>query len=428
MGWLVFATLAAALACSVPIGIALGLSAMAGILYLDPAFLPALPQKVLAGLDSFPLLAVPLFILAGTIMGHGGIARRIVNLAMVFVGRVRGGLGCVVILSTMFFSGISGSSSADTAAIGSLTLPEMKRRRYPRPFATALVAAAGGTATLVPPSIDLIVIGVVANISIGGLFAAGFLPGAVNALAILALVYYYGRKLNLPLEARMTLKKKIRVILDSVLALLMVAIILGGILGGVFTATEASAVAVVYGFCVSFFIYRELTLADIPKVLLQACQLTGVVLLVVAMASAFSFVLTFERIPHLIADFIIVHADNWVVFVIFVNILFLLLGMIMDALPALIVLLPILVPVGAALGMEPIHLAILIEANVGISLISPPVGVCLYVACGLSKLPIGVVARPLVPFLLVLVATLLVISYVPEITLFIPRLLGYVAG
>ena len=428
MGWLVFATLAAALACSVPIGIALGLSAMAGILYLDPAFLPALPQKVLAGLDSFPLLAVPLFILAGTIMGHGGIARRIVNLAMVFVGRVRGGLGCVVILSTMFFSGISGSSSADTAAIGSLTLPEMKRRRYPRPFATALVAAAGGTATLVPPSIDLIVIGVVANISIGGLFAAGFLPGAVNALAILALVYYYGRKLNLPLEARMTLKKKIRVILDSVLALLMVAIILGGILGGVFTATEASAVAVVYGFCVSFFIYRELTLADIPKVLLQACQLTGVVLLVVAMASAFSFVLTFERIPHLIADFIIEHADNWVVFVIFVNILFLLLGMIMDALPALIVLLPILVPVGAALGMEPIHLAILIEANVGISLISPPVGVCLYVACGLSKLPIGVVARPLVPFLLVLVATLLIISYVPEITLFIPRLLGYVAG
>lgn len=428
MGWLVFATLAAALACSVPIGIALGLSAMAGILYLDPAFLPALPQKVLAGLDSFPLLAVPLFILAGTIMGHGGIARRIVNLAMVFVGRVRGGLGCVVILSTMFFSGISGSSSADTAAIGSLTLPEMKRRRYPRPFATALVAAAGGTATLVPPSIDLIVIGVVANISIGGLFAAGFLPGAVNALAILALVYYYGRKLNLPLEARMTLKKKVRVILDSVLALLMVAIILGGILGGVFTATEASAVAVVYGFCVSFFIYRELTLADIPKVLLQACQLTGVVLLVVAMASAFSFVLTFERIPHLIADFIIEHADNWVVFVIFVNILFLLLGMIMDALPALIVLLPILVPVGAALGMEPIHLAILIEANVGISLISPPVGVCLYVACGLSKLPIGVVARPLVPFLLVLVATLLIISYVPEITLFIPRLLGYVAG
>ena len=428
MGWLVFATLAAALVCSVPIGIALGLAAMAGILYLDPAFLPALPQKVLAGLDSFPLLAVPLFILAGTIMGHGGIARRIVNLAMVFVGRVRGGLGCVVILSTMFFSGISGSSSADTAAIGSLTLPEMKRRRYPRPFATALVAAAGGTATLVPPSIDLIVIGVVANISIGGLFAAGFLPGAVNALAILALVYYYGRKLNLPLEARMTLKKKIRVILDSVLALLMVAIILGGILGGVFTATEASAVAVVYGFCVSFFIYRELTLADIPKVLLQACQLTGVVLLVVAMASAFSFVLTFERIPHLIADFIIEHADNWVVFVIFVNILFLLLGMIMDALPALIVLLPILVPVGAALGMEPIHLAILIEANVGISLISPPVGVCLYVACGLSKLPIGVVARPLVPFLLVLVATLLIISYVPEITLFVPRLLGYVDG
>jgi len=428
LGVAVAIVLAVALVLSVPIAMALGLAALAGILIMSPDFLIFLPQKFLTGIDAFTLLAIPLFILAGTIMSYGGIARRIVDLAMVFVGRLRGGLGMVSILSTMFFSGVCGSASADTAAIGSVTIPAMKEKKYPAPFATAIVAAAGGTSQLVPPSIDLIVIGVVANISIGGLFAAGFLPGAVNGLALMALVYYYARKLNLPLEARLSIKEKLRRIWDGLLAVLMAVIILGGILGGVFTPTEASAVAVVYGFVVSFFVYKELKLNDIPKVLLRTCQLTGIVMFVLGMASVFSFILTFERIPHNIAAAIVSYADNWIIFVLFVNILFLLLGMIMDALPALIILMPILVPVGLSLGMDPIHLGILVEANVGISLISPPVGVCLYVACGLSKEPIETVIRALIPFYLVLVATVLVISYVPEITLFIPRLLGYVNG
>lgn len=428
LGVAVAIVLAVALVLSVPIAMALGLAALAGILIMSPDFLIFLPQKFLTGIDAFTLLAIPLFILAGTIMSYGGIARRIVDLAMVFVGRLRGGLGMVSILSTMFFSGVCGSASADTAAIGSVTIPAMKEKKYPAPFATAIVAAAGGTSQLVPPSIDLIVIGVVANISIGGLFAAGFLPGAVNGLALMALVYYYARKLNLPLEARLSIKEKLCRIWDGLLAVLMAVIILGGILGGVFTPTEASAVAVVYGFVVSFFVYKELKLNDIPKVLLRTCQLTGIVMFVLGMASVFSFILTFERIPHNIAAAIVSYADNWIIFVLFVNILFLLLGMIMDALPALIILMPILVPVGLSLGMDPIHLGILVEANVGISLISPPVGVCLYVACGLSKEPIETVIRALIPFYLVLVATVLVISYVPEITLFIPRLLGYVNG
>ncbi len=417
--------LALALVSSVPIAIALGLAALAGILYLSPDFLVLLPQKVLGGLDSFTLLAIPLFILAGAIMGHGGIARRIVNVALVFVGRVKGGLGFVVVLATMFFSGVCGSASADTAAIGSVTLPEMLKRKYPPAFATALLAAAGGTATLIPPSIDLIIIGVVAGISIGGLFAAGFLPGLVNALALMALTYYYGRKLDLPVVERTSWAEKLRILADGSLAILMPVIILGGILGGVFTPTEASAVAVFYGLIVSMFIYRELKVTQLPLVLLDACKLTGVVMLVLGMASAFSFVLAFERIPHDIAQFIVAHAEHWIVFVIFVNILFLLLGMVMDALPALIILVPILVPAGVALGMDPIHIGIFIEANVAISLFTPPVGVCLYVACGLSRLPIEAVVRPLIPFFLVLVTTLLVISYVPDITLFLPRLLGY---
>ena len=418
--------LAVLLVLSVPIAMSLGLASLSAILVMSTDFLIFLPQKFISGIDSFTLLAIPLFILAGTIMGEGGIAHRIIDLAMVFVGRLRGGLGMVTIVSTMFFSGVCGSASADTAAIGSVTIPAMKKKKYPGPFATAIIAAAGGTSQLVPPSIDLIIIGVVANISIGGLFAAGFLPGLVNGISLMLLVYFFARRMNLPLEPKINLLEKIKIVWRGSLAILMVIIILGGILGGVFTPTEASSIAVIYGFVVSFFIYKELELKDIPKVLLRTSELTGIVFLVLGMASVFSFVLTFERIPHAIADSIKIYADNWIIFVLFLNILFFLLGMIMDALPALIILMPILVPVGVSLGMNPIHIGILVQANVGISLISPPVGVCLYVACGLSKEPIENVIKALIPFYIVLVGTVLIISYIPEIALYIPRLLGYV--
>ena len=415
-----------ALLASVPIAVALGLASLAGLWMILPDGLVLLPQKILSGMDAFTLLAIPLFILAGTIMGRGGIARRIVNLALIFVGRIKGGLGFVVILSTMFFSGVCGSASADTAAIGSTTMPEMLRRKYPKQFATALLAASGATASIIPPSIDLIIIGVVAGISIGGLFAAGLLPGVFNACALMALCYYYGRKLDLPVAESTTWSEKFRIFMDGILALLMPVIILGGILGGVFTPTEASAIAVVYGLIVSLFAYRELKLKDLPGVLLEAGRLTGMVMLILGMASAFSFVLAFERIPHELAALIVQYANHWIVYVIFVNVVFFLLGMIMDALPALIILMPILVPAGVALGMEPIHIGIFVAANVTISLFTPPVGVCLFVACGLSKLPIEAVIKPLLPFLAVLILTLLIISYIPEITLLIPRMLGYV--
>ncbi len=426
MATVVVIVLFVALLTSVPIAVALGLASLAGLLLIAPNGLVLLPQKILSGMDAFTLLAIPLFILAGTIMGRGGIARRIVNLALIFVGRIKGGLGFVVILSTMFFSGVCGSASADTAAIGSTTMPEMLRRKYPRPFATALLAASGATASIIPPSIDLIIIGVVAGISIGGLFAAGLLPGIFNAIALMALCYYYGRRLDLPLADSTTWTEKLKIVADGSLAVLMPIIILGGILGGIFTPTEASAIAVVYGLVVSLFAYKELTLRDLPEVFLQAARLTGMVMLILGMASAFSFVLAFERIPHELAALIVQYAHHWVVYVIFVNIVFFLLGMIMDALPALIILMPILVPAGVALGMEPIHIGIFVAANVTISLFTPPVGVCLFVACGLSKLPIEAVIKPLLPFLAVLLVTLMTISYIPEITLFIPRLLGYV--
>jgi len=428
MGLVIAATLVITLLLSVPVGIALGMAAMAGLLYSSPEFLIVLPQKFLAGLDSFPLLAIPLFVLAGTLMAQGGMAKRIIDMAMVFVGRIPGGLALMVIFSTLFFSGISGSPSANTAAIGSVALPAMERKKYPRAYATAVFAAAGGVSTLVPPAIDLIIIGVVSGISIGALFAAGVIPAAVNGLALMGLAYFFALRMDLPLEPPMPWRQKLRIIKAGLLPLFMVVIILGGIYGGIFTPTEASAVAVIYGFCVSFFIYRELSVEDIPRVLLKTASLTGVVMLVLATASMMSFVLAFERIPQLLAELITGYAYNWVVFILLVHVLFLILGMVMDALPPIIILMPILVPVAESFGMDPVHFGILVAANVGIGMISPPVGICLYVACGISKTAIEEVVPHLLPFLLVLVATLMLITFFPSITLFLPRLLGFVGG
>lgn len=427
MGLFILIVFFAALALSVPIGISLGVAALSGLMFIsfDPELIILLPQKFMAGLDSFPMLAIPLFILAGAIMSRGGIARRIVDLALVFFGRIRGGLGIVVTVSTFFFGAICGSGSAKTAAIGSVMFPEMKRKGYPPDLATAIIASAGGASSLIPPSIDLIIIGVVANISIGGLFAAGILPSLVSLVALVVLVYFTAKKLDLPMGPKIPRRKKIEIIRDGIPPMFLVVIVLGGIYGGVFTPTEAAAVAVVYGFCLSFFVYKELKPADLKKSLLQTASLSGVVLIMLGTASMVSFVMTFERIPQQIAAAITQYASNWIIFVMFINVVFLILGMFMDALPAIIVLMPILVPVAASLGMDPLHLGILVEANVGLGMITPPVGICLYVACGISGISIEKSIRALMPFMLVMLIALLFISYVPQITLFLPRLLGY---
>ena len=425
MGIIVVLALAVALLIGVPVAASLGISALVGLLYSSPEFLIVLPQKFLAGLDSFPLLAVPLFVLAGTLISHGGMARRIVDMAMLFVGRLPGGLGLVVILSVMLFSGISGSPSANTAAIGSIALPAMREKKYPATFATAVFASAGGVSTLVPPAIDLIIIGVVSGISIGALFAAGIVPAVVLGLSIMVLTSVQSIRLDLPLEDPVPWPEKLRIFRNGVLPLFMIVIILGGIYGGIFTPTEASAVAVVYGFFVSFFIYRELKLEDLPKILLNTASLTGVVMVVLGMASMFSFVLTFDRLPHLLAQQITSHAPNWIIFILFVHLVFIVLGMVMDALPPIIILMPILLPVAVGLGMEPLHFGILVAANVGIGMVSPPVGMCLYVACGISETPIEKVVPRLLPFLAVLLAMLAVITFVPEVTLWLPETLGY---
>jgi C4-dicarboxylate transporter DctM subunit len=424
MGFLLTATLILTMLMGVPVGMCLAIAAMAGLLLISPDVLIMMPQKFISGLDSFPLLAIPLFVLAGQLMSHGGLARRIVDMSLVFVGHIRGGLGLVVIFSTMLMSGISGSPAANTAAIGSISVPAMVKRKYPVGFATAILAAAGGVSTLVPPAIDLIIIGVIANISIGALFAAGVLPAVLCGVAIMVLANYKARKMALPLIEPMSREEKLKTLRDGLLPVLMVLIILGGIYGGVFTPTEAAAVAVVYGFCVAFFIYKELKLKDLPEVLLKTCSLTGVVLLVLATANIFSFVLTFEGLPLAMADMITAYAFNWIMFILFVHILFFVLGMVMDCLPPILILMPILVPVATAMGIDPVHFGIIVAANVGLGMVSPPVGICLFVACGIADTRIELVVRPLLPFLLILVISLMVITFVPQISLFLPRLFG----
>ena len=426
MGWLLILTLVLTMLMGVPVGMCLAITALVGMLAISPDVFIMLPQKFISGLDSFPLLAIPLFVLAGQLMAQGGLAKRIVAMSMVFVGRIRGGLGLVVIFSTMLMSGISGSPAANTAAIGSVAVPEMKKQRYPRGFSTALLAAAGGVSTLVPPAIDLIVIGVIANISISALFAAGVLPAVLCGLAIMALAYRQAGKLELPLTEPMSRRKKLQTLGDGLLPVIMVLIILGGIYGGVFTPTEAAAVAVVYGFLVAFFVYKELKLRDLPEVLLKTCVLTGVVLLVLAAAAMFSFVLTFESIPMAMADTITRYAFNWIVFILFVHILFFVLGMVMDCLPPILILMPILVPVAAAMGIDPVHFGIIVAANVGLGMVSPPVGICLFVSCGLAETPIERAVKPLLPFLLVLFVSLMAITFVPELSLLLPKLFGLV--
>jgi tripartite ATP-independent transporter DctM subunit len=410
-----------------PVGITLCTAGLAGLLVIPGGrdLVYAVPEQIFHSLNSVPFLTIPLFIFAGVIMAEGGVAGRLMGLAEMTVGRGRGGLGSAVVLSTLFFHGISGSSTADTAAIAKVTLKNLNRQGYPLPFSTALLASAGATATLIPPTIDLILIGVVANISIAGLFAAGVIPAFVNGLGIVVYVLFishrrgYGRS-GVPFEFR----KTVVAVINAAPALVMILIILGGILGGVFTPTEASAVAVAYGLFVSMVVYRELKLSMIPKILVETVTISGIVLFVIAMSAALGYAMTLSQAPQAVAEWLSTFSSNKYFFLLMVQIVFFIIGMFMDALPALIVLMPILVPVAVAQGVNPIHFGILVEVNVALGMAHPPVGVCLYAACAVARLPMEKVVRPMLPMIAVLIATMLLITYVEGFSMWLPRLLG----
>ena len=410
-----------------PIAASLGVaSAVALAVYTDLP-LTLLVQRIYVGLDSFPLLAAPLFILAGGLMETGGISRRITNFAVSLIGHVRGGLGIVVVLATMIFSGISGSSTADTAAIGSTMIPNMVRRGYSPAFATAVVAAAGGMGILIPPSIIMVIYGLLTNTSIAALFLAGVVPGLIMGAAMMVAVWFMAKHQDLPVEKNFSARDVITSGYRAFWALLMPIIILGGILGGIFTVTEAAVVAVVYGLVVALFIYRELRISDLPRILVESGSVTGAVMIVIGTAAIFAWLLTSQQVPLKIAEALTsISTEAWF-FLLLVNIVFLGIGAVFEVTAALIMTVPILAPLLLRYNIDPVHFGVVLTANLGIGMVTPPVGICLYVACGISKAPIESVLRPLLPLLAVMVATLALITFVPEITLYLPRvLLGYV--
>jgi len=408
-----------------PIVFAIGVGTL-GALLAGGIPLELLPQKIFIGLAHFPYLAVPLFVLAGMLMETGGISKRIVELSNAMVGHVRGGLGMVVMVATIFFSDISGSSAADTAAIGSIMIPTMKKRGYAPNFSAALVTAAGGMGVLIPPCLTMVVFGSLTNTSIGALFLAGFVPGISMGIILMILTYIIARKNNFPREERATFRQFLRASKRATLSLFMGVIILGGILLGIFTATEAAAVAVIYGFFLSVVFYREIKLSQLPKILWDASVVSGVVMLVVGISYGFGWVMAKEQIPVKLANFMLTLPGGKLVFLLAVNVLLLIMGMFFDASLSVVILVPILFPVAVKLGVDPVHFGTFVVMNLGIGFTTPPYGLSLFIASGIAKVPMSSIIKPILPYILTMIGFLLVVTYVPWFSLVLPRLMmGY---
>lgn len=403
--------------------VSLTLSAIVAILFKGGLPLLVVPQRLFGGVDSFPLTAVPFFMLAGALMNKGGITRRIINAADALTGHLRAGLGHVNVLASMIFGGISGSSVADTSAIGTILIPAMREQGYDAEFSAGITAASSTIGILIPPSIPMVIYGITVGASIGALFLAGAIPGILVGLFQMCLVAFIGGRRGYPRGQPFSLRRLLRSLVDNVVALMMPVIILGGIVGGIVTPTEAAATAVLYALLVGFFVYRELRVRDLPRILLETGLHTGVVLMIVAAASSFSWVLSVEQVPQTAAAFLASLRASKMVILLLINILLLVVGCFLDITPAIIVLAPILYPVALRLGVDPVQFGAIMVVNLGIGLCTPPVGNCLYVTSLVSGVPIVRLSRAALPFLAANVVTLVLVTYVPWVSTALPRLL-----
>jgi len=399
-----------------PIMTALGLSAAMALQSGDRSLLMVV-QMAFQALDSFSLMAVPFFILAGHLMQSGGVARRLVQLANAFVGWIRGGLGAVAVLTSLLFATVSGSSSATTAAIGSVLIPEMEKKGYPRAFAASIAASSGELGAIIPPSIPMVVYALTANVSVGALFIAGILPGLLIALSLILTVCVIASIKGFDAVRVMSLKDWTTGVLvalrDAMLALMMPIIILGGIYGGLFTPTEASCVAVLYGLALGMFVYKEITLKNLPVIFGRAAVMSAIILLIVAFAAVFAYLLTINQVPQRVAAMLGSVTTNPIVFLLLVNIMLFVVGMFIEALAAILIIVPILAPISVAFGIDPIHFGMIVITNLAVGMVTPPVGVNLFVVCEVAQLKMHQLARYLVLFLAVLVVDIMIISYVP---------------
>lgn len=420
-------TFFALLAIGTPIGFALAVGGVAGFLSLgDPLLQRLVPQRMFAGMSPFVLMAVPFFFLAGELMNKAGITQRIVRFSQLILGGLRGGLAYVNVASCMFFAGITGAGVSDAAAIGSIMIPAMKEDGYHEDFTAALTASASVMGPIIPPSIVMVVYGSLMGISIGALFLGGMIPGVLIGLSLMLVSYLILRKREVtPHTVRFTFREGWDTFKGGCLGLVMPAIILGGILSGIFTPTEASAVAVAYAAFVGFFIFRTLRLRDIPAICIRSAINTGTIFLILGAASILSYFLAMERVPETVAAALSSLTRNKFVLLALINLFLLVVGCFMEPSPAVILLAPILAPAAISMGVDPLQFALIMIINLVIGLITPPVGACLYVISGIARISLEELVLAIWPFLLALVAVLALVTYVPWVALAVPTMFGY---
>ena len=423
---LILVILLAMLLTGTPISIALGMTVLVFMLFFssfDMMTVNILSQRLFTGLESFAIMAIPFFVLAGTFLTDGGVARRIIKFAINLVGWMPGGLAMSAVLSCAFFATLSGSSPATVMAIGSIMLPALVKQGYPKRFGTALIASSGSIGILIPPSIVLIIYAVATSESTGKLFVAGIVPGILLAALLMLLTFFYSKHKGFPTLPRASLQEVWRSFLDAFWGLLLVVIVMGGIYGGVFTPTEAAAVAAVYAFICAVFIYKDLKIKAVPKVILSAANTSAMLLYIITNAILFNFLLTSEQIPQTLAAWIAEKELAAWQFLIIVNLTLLLAGQFMEPSSIILILAPLFLPIATQLGIDPIHLGIIMTVNMEIGMITPPVGLNLYVASHLSRLGLTEVSKGALPFVAVMLVYLGLITYVPEISLWLVDLL-----
>jgi tripartite ATP-independent transporter DctM subunit len=404
-----------------PVAYALGLSALIGAWWIEIPF-DALMIQVAGGVNKFSLLAIPFFVLAGAIMAEGGMSRRLVAFAGVLVGFVRGGLSLVNIVASTFFGAISGSSVADTASVGSVLIPEMERNGYPRDFSTAVTVSGSVQALLTPPSHNSVLYSLAAGgtVSIASLFMAGIMPGLLLSAVMMGLCMIFARKRNYPKGEVIPLRKALKIAGEALWGMMAMVIILGGILSGVFTATESAAIAVLWAFFVTMFIYRDYKWRDLPKLMHRAVRTVSIVMILIGFAASFGYILTLMEIPMKITTAFLTLSDNRYVILMCINIMLLLLGTVMDMAPLILILTPILLPVIVGIGVDPVHFGMIMLVNLGIGLITPPVGAVLFVGAAVGKVTIEATVKALLPFYVALFMVLMAVTYIPAISLWLP--------
>ncbi|MDT3735070.1 MAG: TRAP transporter large permease subunit [Denitratisoma sp.] len=425
---IIFGLLAALMLTGMPISISLGLTVLSFLFFMTQVPVESVALKLFTGIEKFEIMAIPFFILAGNFLTHGGVARRMIHFATSLVGHWPGGLGLGAVVACALFAAVSGSSPATVVAIGSILIPAMVKAGYPVRFGAGVVASAGGLGILIPPSIVMVMYAVSTNSSIGALFMAGVMPGLVLAGMLLLTTWYRAWRHNYPKERRASWGERLKAFRDSVWGLMLILVVMGGIYSGMFTPTEAAAMSAVYAFFVAVFVYKDMSLKDVPKTLLASANMSAMLLYIITNAVLFSFLLTHENIPQAISDWLLASGLGVIGFLLAVNILLLLMGNFMEPSSIILITAPILFPIAMKLGIDPVHFGVMITVNMEIGMITPPVGLNLYVASGISKLGLTEMTVAVWPWLLTMLTFLALVTYWPPLSLWLPRQLGMIAG